>query len=164
MPGRKGSQIFIKMGGGLLRLGQRPVDCLGGLFAHYVAGVLVVAEALEARVAELGVVGPFAETDLAYQPGLDPVHSPSGWQGSPAERRVAALEAGQAVVEAEQELGVESGADLARVHEVAFTVVIAEQERAESDPGTLRVGVAADHEFLRVLALELQPVPAASAL
>ena len=61
------------------------------------------------------------------------------------------MQAGQGAV-------VEAGAHLPRVHEVAVGVVVAEEQRAEPDAGALRVGVAADHELLRVLALELEPV------
>jgi hypothetical protein len=64
-------------------------------------------------------------------------------------------------VQAGQGAIVEAGADLARVVQLAVGAVVAEQQRAEPDAGSLRVGEPADDELLAVQALELQPVPAA---
>src|ERR1700754_3843804 len=58
---------------------------------------------------------------------------------------------------------VESCADLAGVDQVC-AVVVAEQQRAESDPAALWGGVPDDHELLVAAALELQPVPRTPAL
>jgi hypothetical protein len=115
-------------------------------------------------VAKLAVVGPLGKADLADEPRLDPVHPPGRRQAAPAERRIGPFQAREPVVQAQQGLAAEPGADLARVDQFAVTVVVTEEQRAESDPGALRVGVAADDELLPVLALELQPVPVASAL
>src|SRR5579875_1712510 len=64
------------------------------LLADDVGGILVVAQALKARVAKLPVSGPLAEGDLADQPRLDPVHSRSR-QRSPVERRRRPLQPGK---------------------------------------------------------------------
>ena len=61
-------------------------------------------------------------------------------------------------MQAAQARGGEPGPDLARVGQLAVGVVVADQERAQSLPGALRVGVAADHELLAGDALELEPV------
>jgi hypothetical protein len=52
---------------------------------------------------------------------------------------------------------VEAGADVAGVDEVAFPIVDAEQQRAETAAAALGIGVAADHELLAARALELDP-------
>src|SRR5205814_6202517 len=56
-----------------------------------------------------------------------------------------------------ERLLVEAGADFPGVLERAVTV-IAEQQRPELEPRALRGRVTADHEFLTLLAFELQPV------
>ena len=67
------------------------------------------------------------------------------------------LERVQAGAELEQQLGVETGADLAREHEVV-ALEVADQQRAEPDALSLRIGEAAHDQLLRGLALHLQPV------
>src|SRR6185436_12524692 len=60
----------------------------------------------------------------------------------------------------ERRVGV-AGADLAGVGEAA-AVVVADEERAESDAAALGVGEAADDELLAQEALGLEPVRAAA--
>src|SRR6185437_6805682 len=64
---------------------------LAGHFPDNLAGVLVVAQALEPRMAQLAVVGPLAEADLADEPGRDPVHAARAWQAALGEGRGVAL-------------------------------------------------------------------------
>jgi hypothetical protein len=87
------------------------------------------------------------------------VHAGPG-QVPAVERRLVLPELFQLGQQAAQGLGVETGADLARVGQLAVGVVVTEQQGAERDPGPLRVGVPADDELLVGVALELQPVPA----
>ena len=57
--------------------GRRGMGCdagPSGQFTHDLGGVLVPPQALEPGMAQFPVRGPFAEPDLGYQPGLDPVH------------------------------------------------------------------------------------------
>ena len=56
-----------------------------------------------------------------------------------------------------QQRGVEAGADLAGEDQVR-SLEVADQQRAEPDAAALRIGEAADDQFLRRLALHLQPV------
>ena len=62
--------------------------------ADDIGGVLVVAQALEPRVAQLPVGGPLTEAHLGDQAGLDPVHAGAG-QAAAAERGVVLLQVGQ---------------------------------------------------------------------
>jgi len=131
-------------------------------FPHDFGGVLVPAQALEPGVPQFPVRGPLAEADLGDKLGLDPVHVGSGQAADGLEGRVRPLEGGQGLVQAGQRTPVEAGTNLAGVVQLAVAAVVAEQQRAEPDPGPLRVGVAADGELLAVQALELQPVPGAA--
>ena len=55
-----------------------------------------------------------------------------------------------------QQFRIKTGADLAGEHELSL-VVMADQQRAESDASALGIGEAADHELPRRLALHLDP-------
>ena len=57
----------------------------------------------------------------------------------------------------QQEPGVEAGADFSGKDEIA-AFVVADEQRAKADARALRIGEPADDEFLRHLALHLQPV------
>src|SRR5580704_17325978 len=124
-----------------------------------IAGVLVVPQALEPGVAQFPVRRPFAEAHLGDQAGLDPVHT-GPRQPAAVERGMVLLQVGQRRMQVVQSSLAESGAALAGVDELVTGVVVAQQQRAEPGTGALRVGEAADDEFLAALALELQPVPA----
>ena len=56
----------------------------------------------------------------------------------------------------EQQRRVEAGADLAGEHEVV-ALEVADEQRAEAHARALRIGESADHQFLRRLALHLEP-------
>src|ERR1700728_4416711 len=98
--------------------GSLPTERLAGHFPDHVAGVLVVAQALEPRVAQLAVVGPLAEADLADEPWRDPVHAARAGEVPLSEGRRVPFHAGKHRVQAVQRAGVEPGAHLARVHQV----------------------------------------------
>src|SRR4029453_18635873 len=63
----------------------------------------------------------------------------------------------------QEELRIESGADLAGEDEVVL-LVVTDEERAEADAAALRVREPADDELLRRLAFHLQPVRRAAVL
>ena len=69
----------------------------------------------------------------------------------------------ETVSKVEQHLRVEAGADLSGKHQIG-PVVVADEQRAEPDARALWIGEAADDEFLRELALHLQPVLRAAML
>src|SRR5581483_8902519 len=73
------------------------------------------------------------------------------------ERRVAQPELSHRRAELMEHVRVEPGPDLARILEPAVAVV-AQEQRAELDTRAARFGIAADHELLPMLALELEPV------
>ena len=74
------------------------------------------------------------------------------------ERRVVAAQRARAARPGRRSVArSKPGADLAGVAQLAV-VVVAEQQRAELLARALRRGVAADHELLSAVALELQPV------
>ncbi len=134
---------------------------LSGHFPHHVGGVLVPPQALEPGMAQPPVRRPFGETDLGDEPGFHPVHPRPGQATDGFEGRLRSLIGRQGRVQAGQGAPIEAGAHLAGVSQLAVAVVVAQQQRAEPGAGSPRVGVAADDELLRVLALELQPVPGA---
>src|SRR5215472_5524925 len=103
---------------------QRALPCLARNFPDDLGGVLVVAQALEAGVAQLSVGGPFAEADLSDQPGLNPVHA-GARQLADVERRMVLLQAGQQSVQAVQRCLAEASADLAGIGELVTGIVVA---------------------------------------
>src|SRR5580693_2868032 len=113
-------------------------------------------------MAQFPVLRPFAEPDLADEPGLHPVHPGPGQPGATLEGGIRALVGGQHRVQAGQRALLEAGTDPSRVGELAVAVVRGGQQVAEPGTRALWVGVAADCDLLAALALELQPVPAAA--
>ena len=73
-----------------------PLLASGRALPHHLGRVLVAAQALEPRVAQLPGGGPLAEPDLPDQLGLDPVHARRGGSAPPVERRLRPLQRGQA--------------------------------------------------------------------
>src|ERR1700761_2071397 len=100
---------------------------------------------------------PLGEPDLADQFGSDPGDVAFADRARVGERRGVGSAGPHRAAELVQGVGVEAGADLARVAQ-RRTVVVAEQQRPELDPGSARGGEPADHELLSGLALELLPV------
>src|SRR3954452_9473321 len=130
----------------------------GGLLPHDLARRLVIAQTEETRVPQPAVAGPLGEAHLRHQLRLDPGRAAhAGDLVVAREWSRVALQLAHPLAQLAQRLAVESGAHLARVDEVAVTVV-AEQQRAELLARAARRGEPADHELLPVLALELEPV------
>ena len=103
-----------------------------------------------------GKVGTgFSTAVLRDQLRLGPVHRLARQRALRA-RRLVDLELRQPGVQVAQHGGGEAGADLPGVHEVR-TVVVAQQQRAESHARPLGVGPAHDDQLLARLALELEP-------
>src|SRR5215831_4571603 len=78
------------------------------------------------------------------------------------EGRLVRLQGFQAAPQVAQQIVVESRADPSRVAKTFSLLLHAEQQRAEADSRSLRVGEAADHELLTRRALALEPVGAAA--
>src|SRR4029453_91494 len=86
-----------------------------------------------------------------------PVDSKSWQAGRAREWRGGNLEDIETTAEIEEEARVETGADLAAEDEVAG-IEIPDQQGAESDAASLRIGEAADDELLCGFAFHLEPV------
>src|SRR6185369_17904501 len=128
------------------------------IFAHHFGRLLVGAQTLERRMAKRAVVAPFRERDFRDEIGFDPMCSLGfvpAWRIH--EWRLALLAFDELLVQCRERVLVETGADLARVAELA-AVVDAQQQSTESGARTLRLGKAADHHFLAARALHLDPV------
>ena len=114
-------------------------------------------------VAHRAVLGHFCERHFGQQLRFQPVHA----FGLEATGRIdhggfLHLQRFQLREDAFQRGFVEPGADLAGVAQFAtVTIMQAQQQCAERTARTFRIGVADDHEFLAMLALELDPVAAA---
>src|SRR4051794_13766926 len=133
-----------------------PTLCARAL-PHHVLRPLVVAQATEGRVAQLAVAGPLAEAHLGDQLRLHPAGLARQLADRIGEGGLRLLELAQLRAEIAQCLLVETGADLARVEQLAL-LVVADQQRPELGAGALRSGETADHHLLLVGALELEPV------
>src|SRR3954466_12719415 len=107
-------------------------------------------------MAELSVYGPFDESDGDDDFGTHPVGAQPRQAVRPRERRLRDLDRVKPAPQIEQQLRVEAGANLTCERELSM-VVVADQQRAQSDAGSLRIGETADDEVMRELALHLQP-------
>src|SRR5439155_5580075 len=125
--------------------------------AHYVARVLVEADAEQPRMPQLAVHGPLDEGDLHDDLRARPMRAQAGQPLRARERRRRDLDPIEPRAQIEQQLRVEAGADLAGEHEIVL-LEIPDEQRAEADASALRIGEAADDELLRRLAFHLQPV------
>ena len=137
-----------------------PVDP-NGLLAPAFLGLPVGPHAEERRVPKPPLLGPLREADLAYQPRLHPVMTGPA-RAAFRERRRLARERLEHLRDALERGCVEPRAGLRDVHEPR-ALIQAHVERAELGAGALRLGVAADHEFLTAVALDLDPVRRAAA-
>src|SRR5687768_4631373 len=106
---------------------------------------------------KLAVHGPFDEGDVHGDLRTDPVGALAREADGLRERRLRDLEPVETLAQIQQQPGVETGADLAGEHELLL-LEVANEEGAEPDAPSLRVGESADDEVLRGLALHLQPV------
>src|SRR5262250_3877749 len=129
-------------------------------------GLLVLSQPQERRVADSAVVGPVGEAYLADQKGLGPVMAAAGRDRAGLEWRRGAHERLESLPDRLERGLVETGSDLRHVDETGhgFRAVVEPQvQRAEVAARALRIGVAADHELLSQVALDLDPVAAARA-
>src|SRR5579872_4851960 len=119
--------------------------------------LLVRAQTLKRRMADLALVRPLSELDLGHEPRRGPVRMPAKPAGRRRRERTGlyldALECGAQLARA---LRRESRADLAREHQPVL-LIRPDEQRAEALPRAFRIGEAADHEFLPAHALGLQP-------
>src|SRR2546429_4943413 len=112
---------------------------------------------------KLAVNRPFDEGDLHDDLGLHPMRAQPRQPGPSREGRPGDLDRVEPRAQLQQQLRVESGANLPREYEIVV-LEISDEQRAEADPLALGIGEAADHELLRRLALHLQPVRRAAVL
>ena len=116
-------------------------------------------------MAKLAVHRPFDEGDLHDDLGPHPVRAQARQPDGLGERRLRDLERIEPRAQVQQQLRVEARADLPGEDEVGRpSLEVADQQRAQADAGSLRIGEPADHELLRRLALHLQPVRRAAVL
>src|SRR5438105_1557794 len=114
-------------------------------------------------MAQLAVYGPLDEGNLRDDFGSHPMCTNS-WQPLRfREGRLGNLQLVQARTQVQQQSGVKSGTNFAGKDEV-IPIEVPHKQRAETNPCALRIGESADHEFLRRLALHLQPVRRAAVL
>src|ERR1051326_1089336 len=133
-----------------------------GALPHAVASRFVAPKPEESRMPKLAIARPLGERDLGHEVGLHPVHV-LALRTSAGERRAIALSSLEPVAEVSEGARIEAGADLAGVDEHTV-VMIADEERAKPLARAGRVRETADHEFLLVHALELEPVRRAGVL
>src|SRR4029450_4512405 len=135
-------------------------------FSTAVLRLLVVAQPHERRVADAAVVGPVSKAHLADQDRLYPVVAAAGRNRARLEGRGLASQGLQPRHDGAQRGLVEAGSDLRDVDEArrrGRALVEAQVQRAELTARTLRIRVAADHELLMQLALDLHPIAGAAA-
>src|SRR6476646_5617159 len=97
------------------------------------------------------------KANLCDEPRLDPAMATPGGRAAYEGRR-RPLELTQLAADVLERAHVEPRADLGDIDELA-PVVETQVQRAEVSPCALRRRVAADHELLPELTLDLQPVP-----
>src|SRR5262245_12372014 len=126
-------------------------------------GILVLAQPFKARLAKLVVLRPFAVGDLGDEIWFDKMHA-LGTTGVVFERVPLDLELTEPISQIDQHLRIEAGSNFARIVKIlAVLVVITDEQSAESESRTLRIGKSADDEFLSAGAFDLEPRAAAIA-
>src|SRR5437899_44776 len=100
---------------------------------------------------QLAVLRPFDEGHLHDDPRLYPVRPQLRQPLRSRERRLGNLDAVESCTQLEQQLRVESCADLAGVDEVV-SVIVADEQRTEADATALRIREPADDQLLGFLA------------
>ena len=91
--------------------------------------LLVLAQPLEARLAQEVVLRPLGEGDLRHQHRLDPVGGPGRLRAVRVEGRAGLFEGAEPGAQVEQDLAGVAGADLARVQEALPRVVVVADEQ-----------------------------------
>src|SRR5580765_4426319 len=108
-------------------------------------------------MANAAIAREFGKANLGDEPRLDPVMAAPGGRAAHEGRR-RSLELTQFPADVLERAHVEPRADLGDIDELA-PVVETQVQRAEVSSRALRRRVAADHELLPELTLDLQPVP-----
>src|SRR4051794_35064653 len=106
--------------------------------------------------------GPVAVLNLADEARLDPMDALLRHPLGEHDRRLGPCDRVEALPQLDQLLIVEPGADPAGVAQLPIRVIIAEQQRAEAEPLTARVGKADYDELVPVQAFYLEPLGAAA--
>ena len=114
-------------------------------------------------MAKLAVHRPFDEGDLDDDLRTHPMRAHAWQPDGLRERRLRDLERIQPRAEIQQQLRVETGADLPAKTK-SSRLEVAHQQRAEADPYALWVREPANDELLRRFTLHLQPVRRAAML
>src|SRR6185437_11859702 len=127
------------------------------LLANDCPGVLVDAQAPKYRVANMFLPCPLAKRNLSHQLRLDPMDI-SGNAGRLGKRVLVGSGLTQLRFQFAKCLIAEPRADVTRIPEFIFFIIKAQQKRTDPNPGTLRVGIPADDEFLTLAAFQLYPV------
>ena len=112
-------------------------------------------------MADRAAAGPLRKAHFRHQLGLDPVRPPYA-AGLARKRTGLDRQRVELAAQVEQDVLVEAAAHIARIAQLAVPIIRAQQQRADAAARALRVGIAADHEFLAVTALELDPLLAAA--
>src|SRR3569832_2866501 len=113
-------------------------------------------------LADLIAVGPLRDLHLGIQLGLQPVHTARiGAGGRSAEGCRGCGGLCEGLEYALERSRVEARADLAGITELAVIVLNTDEQGTELITAPRRIGVAADHEFLALIALLLEPIAAA---
>src|SRR5205823_3410670 len=123
--------------------------------AHDLLRRLVLTQRNEAWVAQHPVVGELAERDLGDELGFDPVRA-FAVGARDLDGSFGGFERLHPLHEILDQLGVEAGADLACVSELAF-LLHREKQRAEA-AALVAFRPADDDEFLALDALDLEPI------
>src|ERR1051326_1541426 len=114
-------------------------------------------------MAQLAVHRPFNEGNLHHNLRLYPVRANAGQAFGFGERGLWDFDFVKTLAQIEQQFSIEAGADLPGEDEV-IVVKVSDKKRAETDAATLKVGETTNDQFLRRLALHLQPVRRAAVL
>src|SRR6185369_17967091 len=130
------------------------------VLASHVLRLSIRAQTDQDRMPEPAVRCPLGEPHLAHEPRLDPVVVTALWTRF-AERRIGPDERLQLAPQLVVQRTRDAAADARDVPQRAVRVH-ADVQRAEMT-AALGIGVAADHELLALLALELDPVRGALA-
>src|SRR6185312_6839317 len=127
----------------------------------HLARELVLAQTFEARMPQPSIARPLGEGDLRHELGLEPHRILALDRRDLLERRSRPFERLELAAETIEIGGVEPGADLAGINELA-ALEGPEQQRREWFALDLRAAEAADDELLAFEAFDLEPVLAAA--
>ena len=111
------------------------------------------------------VTGHLGKGDFSQQLRPQPVHTTRfGSGGRRGQGRAGDFQGLEPGMDAGQCRGIEAGTDLPGIAQLATVIVVqGQQQGTEAAAAAFGVGVADNHEFLALLALELDPVRATAA-